>query len=173
MKSRELYAYKMVENDHLALVEVLRNLYNSSIPYFTKPLNANTWDQQHEWWMKLDFSKVQIHLYSRRSHPWEIIAFSMLTDHGDYVSPVFGVTAQYHGQGYGSEIIEHYLQLANGKPLRGAQLKSNGPICTLNRRMGWRVVSEDDDVQYLEHPNNREQEIYDEIVRYSREGVDG
>jgi hypothetical protein len=39
----------------------------------------------------------------------------------------------------------------------------------LNKKLGWLIVAERDGTQFLVHPNGRQQEIYDEIIRYNEE----
>lgn len=156
---------------HPLFIEKLRVLYNSMIPFLaTHPIKSNGVAEQQMWWKTLDHSKVTVHLYSPVDSPWEIAAFSMVTDRGAYCTPMFAIDREHWGKGYGDEIIHHYLRIANGKPLFGEQLVSNGAIRHLNARAGWQILGERNGVQSLYHPN-RQQEIYDEIVRYSEEGV--
>jgi RimJ/RimL family protein N-acetyltransferase len=128
-----------------------------------------TAEQQQAWWRNIDHKRVQVHLYSPIEQPWEIVAFSMVTDRGDFCTPMFAVSNTWWGKGYGEEIIRHYLALAEGKPLRGEQLTLNPAIQHLNKKLGWLIVAERDGTQFLVHPNGRQQEIYDEIIRYNEE----
>lgn len=162
----KLIAYRMPPDAHPALVERMRELYIASLQFFTKPLSPPTKEEQQVWWASLDHSKVIVHLYSPVEQPWEIVAFSMLTDRGQYYTPLFAISDSWWHKGYGEDIIRHYLALASPKPLHGEELADNGAIVHLNEKAGWRVVAERNGVHYLYHPNDKQQEAYDEIVRY-------
>jgi hypothetical protein len=167
---RKLIAYRLLADAHPALIERLRVLYNTAIPFLaTHRIETQTCESQQAWWRNLDHTKVMVHLYSPVEFPWEIVAFSQVTDRGTYCTPMFALSNLWWGKGYGEEIIEHYLFVASGKPLHGEQLTSNGAICHLNKRLGWKIISERDGMQTLVHPNNRQQDIYDEIIRYDEE----
>lgn len=168
---KDLIATRLTQDSHPALIERMRVLFNANIDSLaTKPLSLQTSRSQYDWWRSLDHTKVTFHIYSPKEWPWEIVAFSMVTDRGDYCSPMFAISNLWWGRGYGEQIIQHYLLVADEKPLQGEQLASNGAICHLNEKLGWLVVREENGVQYLRHPNNRQQEIYDEIIRYQEEG---
>jgi GNAT superfamily N-acetyltransferase len=107
-------------------------------------------------------------LYYTPDFPSVPVAFSVLQDHGAYMTPMFGIRKAWRGYGLGKQIIRHYLQTA-GKPLHGKALVSNTIINKLNSQNGWQVIREEDGVRHLYHPNDRQQEIYDEIVRYGHE----
>lgn len=167
----KLKAYRLTPDAHPYLIERLRTLYNSAIQFLaTHPIELRSREAQAAWWNSTDHDKVTVHLYSPVDNPWEIAAFSMVTDRGSFVTPMFAIAKNYWGKGYGEEIILHYLALAGGKPLRGEQLISNGAICHLNEKLGWQVLMEKEGTQFLFHPNIRQQEVYDEIVRYNDEG---
>jgi GNAT superfamily N-acetyltransferase len=167
-----LTAYRMCPDDHPLLVERLRKMYIEALSFLeTHKLHPNTEEEQQAWWAALDHTSTVVHLYSPVERPWEIVGFSMVTDRGNFCTPMFALARHMRGQGLGQEIIEHYLAVANGKPLHGEQLVSNGAICHLNARLGWKVKREQDGVQYLYHPNGTDwpQSAYDEIVRYHEE----
>jgi GNAT superfamily N-acetyltransferase len=169
MAQMKLIPHRLASDGHPHLIEQVRVLYNSTLFFLaTHPISPQSKEGQQAWWKDLDHSRVVVHLYSPVESPWDIVAFSMVTDRGLYFTPMFAISNNYWGKGYGQEIIEHYLALAAGKPLRGEQLVSNGAICHLNARYGWNIVGERDGTQFLIHPNNvdRQQEVYDEMVRY-------
>lgn len=164
-----LYARPLLPHDHPALVEILRRLYNDALNALnTKDLHYNTEMDQWLWWLRLDHHTTKIHLYSPINEPWNIIAFSMVTDHGSYCSPMFAIASGYHGRGYGEQIIQHYLFLAGQKPLHGSQRMDNQPIRHLNKRNGWIVVKTEGDIEHVYHPNpgQTQEEINREILRY-------
>jgi len=139
------------------LIEALRPILNASLPYLTKSLGWMSAVEQHRWWRTEDHARVKVFLWRDDERPWEPVAFSMITDHGDFASPFFAVARDHWSNGYGDAIIKHYIETA-GKPLRGQQLVSNGAIRKLNARNGWVVVRKstalwtNPDIEYLEHP---------------------
>lgn len=169
---KNLTAYRMKPTDHPMLVERLRKLYVEALSHLaTKRLPTRTELEQQLWFSDLDHEATTIHLYSPVGRPWEIVGFSMVTDRGTFCTPMFSLTFHMRGQGLGEEIIQHYLAIANGKPLHGEQLVANGAICHLNEKLGWKVKHDAEGVQYLYHPNGTDypQSAYDEIVRYHEE----
>ena len=178
---KKLIAHRLTRDSHPALIEELRLIYNENIgDLATHPLQWLAPEVQQEWWKNLDHPNVVVHLYSPVETPWVIVAFSKVTFRlGGYATPQFAIAKGYWGRGWGSEIIAHYLQVAN-RPLYGEQLVANAAICHLNKRFGWRIIETEAGVDYLYHPGvstpeqadmfNRQQEIYDEIIRYHEEG---
>lgn len=168
LNTAKLQSQLLHANSDPIYIEIMRCIYNVTLPQTaTKPIAPKTSEEQFNWWCNLDHNKVRVHIYREVERPWNIVAWSMVTDRGNYCTPMFAIHPQFWGLGYGEEIIYHYLQVA-GKCLQGSQLKSNGAICHLNARNGWRVVGEDGDVQLLLHdgPDNYPQRAYDEILRY-------
>jgi len=133
------------------LIEALRPILNANLSYFTRPLPEMTPEGQQRWWKIEDHANVRVFLWRDDERPWEAVAFSMLTDHGDYASPFFAVAPAHWSSGFGDQIIKHYIEAA-GKPLKGEQLASNGAIRHLNTKNGWYVTGEKDGVQTLYHP---------------------
>lgn len=141
----------------LYCIDTVRRIYNATIADLaTKPLKPNTWDHQYIWWRNIDFDKTVIHAYCPEPWPGVIVAFSKVTYRGDHCTPLFAIDPEWHGRGFGEEIIQHYLSVARPKPLRGSQLVSNGAICHLNEKAGWQIESTVDGVQHLYHPNGRD-----------------
>ena len=167
----KLIAHRLSKNSHPLLIERMRQIYNTMIPWVaTRPLTPIESQPQQDWWNQLvDHTKTTFHLYSPIETPWEICAYSVVTDRGDFCTPHFAIGGAWWGRGYGAEIIQHYLEVA-AKPLYGSQLVSNAAIRHLNTKFGWHVLDTRDGVEYLHHPgvnpNIRQQEIYDEILRY-------
>jgi len=165
-----LTTYEMRSSDHPILVEALRVLYIEALAELaTKPLVANTPEQQLAWWQGVNHMKSFFWLLFEPERPWDPVGFVKLTRHdAGYYTPMFALAKRVHGKGYGREVIQFYLDKAKGLPLWGAQLVSNAAICHLNQEAGWIVKHEQDGVQHLFHPNhdNYPQRAYDEIVRY-------
>lgn len=152
------------------LIETMRQIFVSAIPDFTKSLVPPTPVEQQAWWANLDHSKVKVFLWRLDERPWEVVAFSMVTDRGEYATPIFAIDSYYRGRGFARQIIRHYITTAN-KPLRGEQLSTNAAICRLNAEAGWRVVGTVGTIQLLEHdgPNSPTYPRYDLLLR----GLDG
>jgi hypothetical protein len=166
-----LTAHRLTPASHPVLLDRMREIYNLNISYLaTKPLAYIDRAQQLKWWRELDHTKNIVHIYSPIDSPWAICAFSKVTDRGDHCTPIFAIGGAWWGRGFANEIIEHYLSLS-AKPFRGEQLTSNAPICHLNEKFGWQIESTADGVDTLYHPA-RQQEIYDEILRYQSEGAE-
>lgn len=149
----------------------MRQIYAATIEALeTKPLPHRSPEDQYLWWQGLDHGMSRFFLYSPVEQPWEIVAFSMITRRGKYSTPMFAIHPFFHGRGYGREIIQHYIQEADG-PLAGEQLVSNETIRYLNSEAGWNVVSSNGIVEKLWHPGPHAdvdpmQDAYDEIIRY-------
>jgi len=139
------------------LIEIMRNLFAAGTSGYSREVFIPTAPEQQEWWKTLPHDKVKAFLWRDDERPWEIVAYSLITDCGTFASPVFAVAPMFQGRGYGDQIIKHYIATA-GKPLRGQQLVSNGAIRKLNARNGWVVVRKstalwtNPDIEYLEHP---------------------
>ncbi len=152
-------------------VERMRQIFNATIDDLaTVKLEPKSEGDQQRWWQAMDQSRVVAFLYAPVAAPWRFVAFSMLQwKPNGVVTPLFAVDPEWHGFGYGREIIDHYLHVANG-PLAGSALKSNEAIMHLNKQAGWQVVSEDERVVKLYHPGvnpgSRDEEILKEILRY-------
>ena len=150
-------------------VEVMRNLYQSCKPWLevSGPLPNRTAEEQQAWWNEMPHPKVA-YLYVDIDKPWEFIAFSIIQRKGSFSTPIFAIHPAQHRRGLGEVILRHYLQVADG-PLAGSDKLSNGAIVHLNDRNGWQVLEIQDGVRKMFHPgvhNDRQQEIYDEIMRY-------
>lgn len=138
------------------LLDRVRVLYNDAIPFLeTKPLHPLKRDEQLEWWRGLNHNETRLWVYTlREGTDPTIVGFLKLTDRGSYVTPLFVLDKKYWGRGLGEEIIQHYLQQAKPKPLRGSQLVSNGAICHMNKKAGWMIDhTTEAGVQHLYHPN--------------------
>src|SRR5438128_10450650 len=152
-------------------VEVMRRIYNLAVPDLaTRPLSPRVEHSQQKWWACLDKSRVTAHLYHPVAMPWRFVAFSLVQwKERGIATPMFAIHPDWQHRGYGREIIDHYLEVANG-PLAGSALKSNAAIMHLNEKAGWRVVSEADGVVQLYHPgiapqnDARQREIYAAIL---------
>lgn len=156
-------------------VEIMRQLYNDAIPELATmsrlPYRSAT--EQQSWWANRA-PGTKAFLYLPIETPWAFVAFSLLTPRGKLYSPVFAIRPEWRGRGFAREIIQHYLDMADG-PLVGSQRIDNARIRELNRDEGWEVIQTVSGfdgsfmVEQLYHPGRRgvrQQEIFDEIVRY-------
>lgn len=140
-----------------ANIDAIRRIYNVTIPTLaTKPLKPNTWEEQLDWWNHMDWSRTKFFVFYPVQYPGLIVAFSRITDHGDYCTPMIAVDPEWQHHGYGQEIIRHYLRTAYPKPMRATALSSNLRVCLLNSLAGWQVEAHVDGVYQLYHPNKRE-----------------
>jgi len=166
-----LYPTRLPRYADPILIEALRAIYVRTLSGFTKPLPPPTPAEQLKWYTSLDHNAVRIWLWRDSERPWEAVAFTMLTEHPAYMSPVFGIDPAFQGRGWARHIIQHYIREAHGKPLHGEQLVSNIAIRKLNAEAGWRVCSEQDGIEYLRFPGRDERSYpdYDAILK----GLDG
>jgi GNAT superfamily N-acetyltransferase len=159
----------------------MRQIFNATLPALsTIPLTAKSAEEQQAWWNGRDPALVRGFLYSPVAWPWEMVAFSLLTQRDGFTTPLFAIDPAWQGRGYGAEIIRHYIAEARG-PLAGSALRANAAISHLNAKAGWIEVGGDTKVAQLYHPGavedrdaTRQQEIYDSIMEYhsSRSAVD-
>lgn len=147
-------------------LQTIRVIFNENRAAFTRPFEKITPEGQREWWYSLDPAVVRVWVWDNEAG--ETVGFSMLTDHGTYMSPVFAISKKFMGMGYGRLIIQHYLENA-GKPLKGEQRVDNPAIRYLNARAGWRILYEKDGIEYLEHDGPKTFPDYDAILK----GLDG
>jgi hypothetical protein len=137
-------------------VDQMRLIYNECRPFLaTKPLPERTYEEQQEWWASLPktTSRVKAFLYESVDKPGETVAFSMLQwKLTGRTTPIFGIYSKARGLGFAREIIQHYLDEAEG-PLYGEMLASHEAIVKMNWEVGWQKIEERDGVIYLYHPN--------------------
>lgn len=149
-------------------VEIMRQIYNQCLEGYTKQLEPIGEYEQQEWWSGQDGTRAYLYLPVRE--PWRFIGFSCLRALGDQaMSPIMGIKPDERGKGYGRAVVQHYIEMAN-MPMIGESLVGNTAINTINSQLGWKVMREEDGVLKLFHPHKvpdaRQQECYDEIVRY-------
>ena len=166
----KLIAYQVLPGVHPSLLERVREIYNENLSDLaTKPLTYLSSRQQQTWWTSIDHTKITLHVYSPAETPWDICAFSKVTDRGSFSTPIYAVDKRWWRRGYGTEIIRHSIEVA-GKPLYAEHLLANEVIRRIHMRAGWASLGMYDGVEYLYHPglnpDQRQQEIYDEIIRY-------
>ena len=149
-----LKAHRIDRSVDPLIVERMRLISNISLPETsTRPSEPKTAVEQQAWWQSLDHSKRIVTLYRPENEPWEIAAFSVVTDRGDHCTPYFATDPRYRGQGIGEQIIRHYLSISP-KQLYGEALAANEPIHHLNMRLGWKTIGFRDNgkVELLYHP---------------------
>lgn len=120
-------------------VEIMRHIYNDNLDMLaTRPLEHNDYHAQQAWW-KTNKDHLRGFLYEPIDRPGKFVAFLVLTDRGEFDTPIVAIQKEEWGRGYGQEIINDYIQKAN-RPLAGSQLQSNGAICHINSKVGWQIV---------------------------------
>lgn len=167
----KLISYRAVSPEN---IEAMRIIYNDNLDMLaTVPLPVRAYQDQQDWW-KENHTKLRAYLYEDASKPGVPIAFLLLTNRGRFHTPVFAISKENWGNGFGVEIIKDYLRIA-GSPLAGSQLQSNLAICHLNQKAGWQIVGSVDTPQgkidLLFHPgmaaNSTDIEsIREEIINY-------
>lgn len=121
-------------------VDEMRKIYNDNLDTLaTMPLPYRSFDEQQKWWN--DNSNILEGYLYKDSNSCNYFAFSLLTNRGNFKTPIIAIKKDYWGNGYGKEIIIDYINKACS-PLAGSQLKSNGAICHLNKKLGWEIVGE-------------------------------
>jgi hypothetical protein len=146
-------------------VELMRHIYNDNLEMLaTVPLPYRNYEEQQKWWEDSK-SDLTAYLYTENKSN-EVIAFSVLTNRGNFVTPIIAIKKDYWGNGYGKEIIADYILKADG-PLAGSQLQSNGVICYLNKKAGWEIVGQANQptgmVDLLYHSGVNENKISEKI----------
>ena len=153
------------------LIEIMRQIFVSGISDYTRTLIPPTPAEQQAWWKNLDHSKIKAFLWRLEDRPWEVVAFSMVTDRGDYATPIFAIDPPFRGRRFAHQIIDHYIAVAD-KQLHGEQLVANNAIRRLNAAHGWTVMLSDGRIESLWHPGPHPPTgypDYDAILR----GLDG
>jgi hypothetical protein len=158
-------------------IEIMRDIYNENLDMLaTIPIPYRSFEEQQTWWEN-NKQKVKAFLYEPVAQPGKFIAFSLLTDRGDFCTPIMAIKKNEWGKGYGTEIINDYIKKANG-PLAGSQLQSNAAICHMNKKVGWQIIDQvkqsNGFVDLLYHPGinpakDNQKLIYDKIIKYLKE----
>jgi GNAT superfamily N-acetyltransferase len=136
-------------------VELMRHIYNDNLDMLsTRPLPRREYQDQQDWWAE-NRHALKAYLFERVDNPGHPMAFLVLRDRGGFVTPIIAIEKAEWGKGFGREIIQEYIALADG-PLAGSQLVSNLSICHLNRQLGWQIVGSRmvpaGEIQLLFHP---------------------
>lgn len=172
MKEKKLKSIRISEPWQ---VELMRHIYNDNLDMLsTRPLQANDYDAQQKWWNE-NKHKLRGYLYEPIDRPGKFVAFLVLTDRGNFDTPIIAIQKEEWGAGYGQEIINDYIEKAN-RPLAGSQLQSNGAICHINKKVGWQIVGHRTlengqviDLLYHKGVNpsvENPEKIYQEILKY-------
>jgi len=158
-------------------VEILRQIYNENLDMLgTIMLPHRSYEEQQNWWNENKY-KLEGYLYECVGISNDSIAFLVLTNKGNFKTPIIAIKKKYWGKGYAKEIISDYIEKANS-PLAGSQFQSNGAICHLNKKMGWQIIGQSNQpngiIDLLYHPGiNLDKKddifIYNEIVNYLNE----
>lgn len=153
-------------------VDIMRQIYNDNLDTLsTTFLPYRTYDEQQSWWDE-NKDNLDAFLY-KESQDGQYVAFLVLTNRGNFKTPIIAIKKDYWGKGFGKYIIEDYIKKANS-PLAGSQLQSNGAICHLNKKIGWEIVGTAEQpngtIDLLFHPginkNVNLQNIREEIINY-------
>jgi RimJ/RimL family protein N-acetyltransferase len=165
---------KSIKVDSLDQVEVMRNIYNDNLDMLsTIPLPFRTSEDQQIWWNE-NKQKLSAFLYEPLDQPGKYIAFLVLTNIGLFDTPIIAIKKEEWGSGYGQEIVKDYISKAN-RPLAGSQLQKNAAICHINRKVGWQILGERNEingvVDLLYHPGINQnienpEYIYKTILKY-------
>lgn len=155
-------------------VEIMRHIYNDNLDMLaTKPIPHQSYEGQQAWW-SANKDKVRAFLYEPLDRPGKFVAFLALTDRGGFCTPIIALQKEEWNRGYGRELIGDYIEKANG-PLAGSQLQSNGAICHLNRKVGWKIIGENmqpnGKVDLLYHPGvnsgqSDQKHVFETILRF-------
>jgi len=149
-------------------VEAMRLIYNDNLDMLsTKPIPRREYQEQQDWW-NANSHLLKAFLYERMDNPGRFIAFLVLRNRDGFFTPIFAIDKSAWGNGFGREIIDDYISLAEG-PLAGSQLKSNHSICHLNQKVGWIVLGsrkEDaGEVELLFHPGTHPSTLSEGVVQ--------
>lgn len=155
-------------------VDIMRHIYNDNLDMLaTVPIPFRTYEEQQEWWNS-NKSILKAFLYESVEKRGNFVAFAVLTNRGNFYTPIIAIKKEEWGKGYGKEIILDYIEKANG-PLAGSQLQSNSAICHLNAKIGWQIVGqvklECGSIDLLYHPGKNPNieagdTIYLQIIDY-------
>ena len=168
---KRLRSIRIIETDQ---VEIMRHIYNDNLDMLaSRPLPYRIYEEQQTWWNE-NKHKLRAFLYEPIDYPGKFIAFLVLTDRGQFDTPIMAIQKEEWGSGYGQEIVHDYLAKAN-RPLAGSQLQSNAAMCHINRKVGWQIIGQREylngTVDLLYHPGinstiKNPEEIYKAILKY-------
>ena len=106
MKEKKL---RSIEISEPWQVEIMRHIYNDNLDMLsTRPLQANDYYTQQKWWNE-NKDKLCGYLYEPLDRPGKFVAFLVLTDRGNFDTPIIAIQKEEWGAGYGQEIINDYI----------------------------------------------------------------
>lgn len=165
---------KSIQIETVDQVEIMRHIYNDNLDMLaTTSIPFRSYEEQQDWWSE-NKNNLKAYLYEDTQKSGNIIAFSVLTNRGNFYTPIIAIKKNEWGKGYGKEIIADYIEKAEG-PLAGTQLQSNLAICHLNKKFGWQIIGHSKQpngmIDFLYHPGSnpdkkQDNSIYQEIVEY-------
>lgn len=174
MRLRPIYLPREGSDDEWEWLRVMRNDCAEGLTH-----NRNEITEEEQDTYRKSFNEHTRHyIFLTEEGP---VAFSRLEWRPDgFVYPTVGVASWARGHGYAWEVMKHTL-LAAGGPLKGDLLTSNKAIMKVDFTLGWRPLGEPHegilDVEcawpptFIDHDREwSQQQVYDEIVRYSEEG---
>lgn len=158
--------------------EVLRQIRNSCRAGLTQMTDEVSPEMQRRYRRDYDADHVRHYLFLKGSIP---VGYGRLEERDGYVYPSCGVAEWHRGKGYGWEVVRLTLLMAGGS-MKGELRLSNEVICKIDFALGWKRVGPPvGDIQPVEcawpppfiRYEGREQEVYNEIVRYHESSSDG
>ena len=145
---------KLIETYHDA--ELLRQHRNTCRSFMTRSSEYITTEQQAEWF-KTDSTKYDLYL-AYCMQPGAIIydcGYGVVHKCPDQSLLTGGLLPNYRGQHFGQELFQNLVNhCPYGKPIRLEVLKTNHRAFTVYIKLGFKIISEDPRLHYMEYDND-------------------
>lgn len=136
-------------------VELLRVMRNECKAFMTRYTEDILYEQQQEWYRNLDKSKNKIYILHQIHYGVvaEPIGYGYIRVEDGFVLLTGGLTESKRGKGYGSSLFNFLIQ--NSKqfklPIKLEVLKTNTVAFSIYKKLGFNIVSENDNVITMEY----------------------
>ena len=136
-------------------VETVRTHRNACREFMTRNTDYISAQQQSKWFTDLDRRYHNLLLLNKIHHGAivEDIGYGYIRVENDEVLLTGGVTGNERGKGYGVFLFERLvlLSLRYGLPIRLEVLKTNAPGIATYKKVGFKVISEDERIYKMEY----------------------
>lgn len=139
--------------------ETLRLIRNECREYMTRHTNYITEEEQREWF-KTAHEKYELYIVYAVEHGSIIydVGFGVIHKNKDYFALTGGLSPSHRGQGYGKKIFQFLMSnCTKTLPIKMELLKTNTAAFKTYEKLGFKVVSEDDRLYFMEY-------LYDSAV---------
>ena len=145
---------KLIKTYHDA--ELLRQHRNTCRSFMTRSSEYITTKQQVEWFNTAT-TKYDLYLAYCMQHGPMIydVGYGVVHKCPDQSLLTGGLLPNYRGQHLGQELFQNLINhCPNGKPIRLEVLKTNPRALTVYIKLGFKIISEDPRLYYMEYDND-------------------